>query len=167
MLRTTLISLPIILLFMSQGASAASIQHLSFLSGCWANSEEGEQSLESWFRPSESKMLGISQSVSSEGTTIGYEFLRIESDPTNEFDPIVYTPIVRGRPAAPFVYKSALSLPRETRAVFKNDVNQFPKKIEYFKAGDELQIELWGHDGDGNPMTINYTLESADCSDHH
>ena len=153
---------------LSLAAQAASIQHLAFMSGCWAAEPENPYgSSEHWFLPSETKMLGVSQTLSPHRWTESYEFLRIESNPLFPNHAIVYTPIINGSHGSRFTYDAALSTPNSEVAVFANPQNDFPQVIRYTLVNGTtkaLRVNLTGNSDTGTPMTVEYDLIADDCA---
>ena len=100
----------------------ASIEDISWLSGCWEMSEGDFTVTELWLAPSGSMMIGLSQTISNDKTS-GYEFLKIEE----KEDKLVYTAIPSGQTETSF-YQVQMN---DTMAVFENMEHDFPQRIIY------------------------------------
>ena len=100
----------------------ASIEDISWLSGCWEMSEGDFTVTELWMAPSGGIMIGLSQTVSDDKTS-GYEFLKIEEKDGK----LVYTAIPSGQTETSF-YQVQLN---DTMVVFENMEHDFPQRIIY------------------------------------
>ena len=100
----------------------ASIEDISWLTGCWEMSESDFTVTELWLAPSGSMMIGLSQTVSDDKTS-GYEFLKIEEKEGK----LVYTAIPSGQIETSF-YQVQLN---DTMVVFENMEHDFPQRIIY------------------------------------
>ena len=131
-------------------AVATEYDQLSFLTGCWANTENGVKTQENWGDGIGRTMLGTSET--SKGDKTGaFEFLRIIKTDTGAD----YIPYINGKQASIF----ALTASSTTSATFENKQNDFPQVINYAVVESALQITL-----SGSGKKFSYSLPSVACA---
>lgn len=108
---------------------------LAWLAGHWAHRDGGRTSEEIWLPPTANMMLGVNQTT-EDGTTRGFEFLRIEIRDTGT----VYSASPGGREPTPFELVSA----GEMTVTFENPEHDFPQRIIYRREGDRLHARIEG-----------------------
>jgi hypothetical protein len=153
------------LVLLTQSASASPLDPVVFLQGCWgAPGEGGSRISETWLRSASDRMLGVSQGVGADGSSLCHEFLSISADASGG---LVYQAIVGDNAPVSFSYDPAQSSsgPR-FRAVFVNPSHDFPRSIAYrmFGGGLALQVTLTGEGEDGQPLEIVYELHRENCA---
>ena len=132
------------------------LQEFSALAGCWKLDEENGSSTEYWLPPTNDQMLGMSQTT-REGSTAGYEFMRISRSDTGE---ITFTASPSGQETTAFRLVSLVN----GQAVFENREHDFPQFIVYhLPAGDELLASIEG-EVDGEQRSIDFVKHRAACS---
>lgn len=116
---------------------------------------------EDWFAAVGVTMLGVSQTKSSDGPMVEYEFLEIKYNA--ETDSITYTPFLNGRRLNVFTLSKA-----QERAVTFSDLNNPTlKNISYrLTSPGVLNVHLSGNSKNGSPFEFDYDLLSEDCRTH-
>jgi predicted RecA/RadA family phage recombinase len=137
---TLLVTLGVIIastMAVAQTASPASVNGLSFMSGCWATPKGTSPEIrECYTAPYAGLIQGSSQTVTS-GKTTQVEFIAIRESAEG----VTYAPIFNGKALSTFT----LSRVEGPIAVFENAQNDFPKKIIYRQDADKsLVIRLEG-----------------------
>jgi hypothetical protein len=113
---------------------AARLEDLAWMAGSWAVEEGDTRSEEHWTRPAGGLMLGVHRDV--RGERARFEFLRIVAGE----DGIVYLASPQGREPTPF----PLAESSPGRAVFANPDHDFPQRILYWRAGEDLCAAVEG-----------------------
>lgn len=133
----------------------ASIEDISWLTGCWEMSEGDFTVTELWMAPSGDMMIGLSQTVSNDKTS-GYEFLRIEVKDGN----LVYTAIPSGQAETSF-YQVQLN---DTMVVFENMEHDFPQRIIYTLLNkDSLNARVEANEN-GELKGFDLSMKRVDCT---
>ena len=120
---------------------------LTFLSGNWTSEHEEEWSEEHWSGQRGKVMMGYGRSGAGEELS-SFEFLRIEK---RDDGTTVYVAAPGGGEATEF----ALSQSTSSSAIFENPKHDFPQRISYSRAGNELAVEISTLDGG---QVIGWTL---------
>lgn len=109
---------------------------LAFLVGDWRIAEGTMVVEEHWGAPAGGSMIGYSRTLDG-ARLASFEFMRIAVD-----DGVpVFLASPQGRdPATPFAVAEVTA----DRVVFANAAHDFPQRIVYTCAGDELAVELHG-----------------------
>ncbi len=121
---------------------------LVWLTGSWVTVDGDGSTEEHWTRPRGGTMLGVNRTV-IRGRTVAWEYLRIDSTAQG----IVYYASPGGRhPPTPFPLTE--SGPR--RATFENADHDFPKRLEYRRDGDRLNVRVDGVEN-GEPKSLEWS----------
>lgn len=120
---------------------------LAFMAGHWRDIHDGGVQEEGWFAPQGKLMVGVSREMRPDGRQY-FEFLRIEA----RDEGIVYVAQPQGGPEVHF----ALAETGPQRALFTSPMHDFPRTIEYSRAGDTLRARLEGVEK-GQPLTLEYS----------
>jgi hypothetical protein len=128
----------LITLMLTPTLSSEPLDHLAFLSGCWALQSGTVAVEEQWNRPAGGLMLGTSRTLRA-GRAVFHEFIRIEQKGNDVF----YTPRVGSAPPVSF---RAVKLTAE-EAVFENLEHDFPQRIIYRKGDGSLPARIEGSVG--------------------
>lgn len=133
-----------------------------WLAGTWRlERPDGLVVEEHWRQPVGDVMLGVSQS-SREGSTIEFEFLRIEFD--REQQRLVYVALLSRQAETRFLGTSVdgvASLPEELR--FENPDHDFPQTIRYLREGDNaLRAVIAGPARDGGWRELEWRYGRVD-----
>jgi hypothetical protein len=105
----------------------ASVEQLSWLSGCWELRDGVRRVEEQWMQPRGGMMLGMSRTV-RDGATVEYEFLQIRK----EGGRLVLTARPSGQAETSFSSVEAAG----TKVVFENPAHDFPQRILYERRPD-------------------------------
>ena len=119
-----------------------------WLVGNWVrkNDQDGKQTFERWEKKSNTEFIGISYTL-LEKDTVWKENVRLSKTDT------LWQFAVTGKgDTKPTVFK--LSKVDERSFVFENNLNEFPKRIEYTNKGNAFSAVV-----SGDEMTIPYEFE--------
>lgn len=125
-------------------ASAQDIPDLAWLRGCWRTeppreAESGATFYEVWIAPEAPILLGY-EYHEGEGEIQGWSQMRIESNGRPEFVDM---------PLGSFPVRYRLwTEETDNRAIFVNEENEYPKRIEYRRAGNRLYRRISGDRAD-------------------
>jgi hypothetical protein len=106
--------------------SADALAELSWLAGCWGNKVVERDYREQWLPPRGGMMLGVSQAV-TQGRTLSYEFLRLETRP----DGVYYVAAPVGQKEAAFRLQGKTMDEADAIFTFTATVAGFPERILY------------------------------------
>ncbi|MBI1789276.1 MAG: hypothetical protein HYR60_17215 [Acidobacteria bacterium] len=137
-------------------ATAADLNQLSFMTGCWEGKRGAVSLEEHWTRPAAGTMLGMSREV-KDGRTIFSEFMRIE-----EKDGVI-TYMARIGDAKVSATPFRLIRLSDSEAVFENPAHDFPQRILYRKPpGGGLHARIEGTDK-GQPRGVDFPFQRGQC----
>jgi hypothetical protein len=109
-----------------QAAAADALAQLGWLAGCWGNRVVDRDYREQWLPPRGGMMLGVSQVV-TQGRTLSYEFLRLETRP----DGVYYVAAPVGQKEAAFRLQGKTMDEADEVFTFTATVAGFPERILY------------------------------------
>jgi hypothetical protein len=119
-------------------SQSASIDRLSWLSGCWEG-RVGEALVEEiWSKPAGMSLLGLSRTVKN-GHTQSFEFVQIREDKGT----LVYLAQPQGRTAVAFTFDPK-SDSQPSLTTFENLTHDFPQRIIYEHKGNMLLASIEG-----------------------
>jgi hypothetical protein len=120
---------------------------LRWLVGSWLAVQGKRTTEEVWMAPRVGVMIGVNRSTGGTQKPF-YEYLRIESTD----DGIVYfaSPLGKSETAFPLRQMS------DQEVVFENLDHDFPQRIIYTRAGDQLQTRVEGSRDDGQPRSLQW-----------
>lgn len=124
---------------------------LAWLSGSWANEDEGRWTEEHWTAPRGQLMLGVGRSGAA-NRPVGFEYLRIQPDEDG-------TPVYFAAPGGGEATAFRLVTVDSTMAVFENPDHDYPQRIRYRREGSQLFAEISAIDGSN---AIGWTLTLTD-----
>lgn len=129
-----------------------SINDLAWLAGSWAGPDGNLHHEEHWTAPRGGAMVGMHRTIKDDRMA-EFEFIRIE-----ERDGVlIYLSMPNGRsPATLFPLRT---LERE-RVVFENAQHDFPQRIIYWKAGNDLRARIEGTT-DGKTTSMEWTWKPS------
>ncbi len=122
--------------------------HFSWLLGNWEriNEQAGRRTFEQWEQINDSLFRGMGYTL--EGTdTVFKELLRLEKHKDN-WEYIVRMPSEKNETRFAFTQRT------DTSFTCRNDENEFPKQIRYFKAGNDLKADI-----SDNSTTIDFQFK--------
>lgn len=134
--------------------SAANLEDLAWLSGCWRSESDGRVNAEQWMKRNGNMMLGMSQTV-VKGKTREFEFMRIMQE-ENGGVYLVATP--SGQRETRFKLREA----KGTEAIFENATHDFPQRVIYRREGDSLLGRIEGV-SKGKEKAIDFPLKRTSC----
>ena len=145
----------LVVLLVASSATAASIDDVAWLAGCWAADNREAGSVEQWMRPAGGAMLGMTR-VLDDGRIVGFEFLRIvETDD----DSLVLFAQPGGDPAVRF----DLFALNDGLVTFENPRHDFPQRITYqLKSETQLLGMIEGSMG-GQQATFEFPMTRTSC----
>ncbi len=153
---TTALAILSLTLGAAHAPSAASIQQLAFMGGCWEQRSGARIAHEQWMAPLGGVMMGMSRTVVRD-TTREFEQLRIETAPGGT---VRYVAHPSGQAEASF---AGITL-SDTLVVFENLAHDFPQRIIYRAAGrDSLKARIEGTRG-GTLRGIDYPMRRVPCA---
>lgn len=135
-------------------ASAASIDDVAFMSGCWAAVGGEKGSDEVWLRPAGGTMMGIGRTV-KKGRTVTHEFMQIrEVNGT-----LTFFASPDGQESAEFPMLSVSKM----KVIFENKAHDFPQRVIYELRGrDELVGRIEGS-ANGREKRIEFPMTRVAC----
>lgn len=138
-------------------ASAADLNDLAWLKGCWRSSGEERQTTEVWLKPVGRTMLGLSRTTSG-AATVDFEFMRIAQEENGD---IYFIAIPSGQKETRF--KLIKTAARE--AVFENPTHDFPQRVIYRLEGDDNLVgRIEGISG-GREKAVDFPLKRISCDE--
>ncbi len=137
-------------------ASAASIDDLGWLTGCWTYDGQDVGSGEYWLIPAGQTMFGVSRSA-RDSKTVAFEYLRIEQ--TDDSSLALFA-----SPSGKNTTRFDLIELGETEAVFENPAHDFPQRIIYRLRGDSLLGRIEGK-SDGKGVAVEFPMTRSACDD--
>ena len=108
-------------------APAASLERLSWLSGCWTRTRPDGLTEEHWMKPAGGTMLGMGRSVKGDRTT-EFEFLQIREVAGK----LAYIAKPSGQPEGTFPVKTQ----SDAEIVFEDLAHDFPQRVIYRRNAD-------------------------------
>lgn len=131
-LQTRLMLAPLVLIStLSFAQQPGGIQQLSWMTGTWVQSKEGETVQESWLSPQGAAqgtmMVAVNLTQSARRGT-SFEFLRIVEGPSG----LSYLASPGGKAPTEFKLKEM----GHKRVVFENPAHDFPQRILYWREAD-------------------------------
>ena len=133
--------------------SAAGLEDLAWLSGCWHSNADNRQITEHWMQPAGNNMLGMSHTVAN-GKTREFEFLRI----VQEENAIFFVAQPSGQKEARFRLMTVV----DYEARFENPDHDFPQRIIYRRDGDALFARIEGA-SKGKERAVDFMLQRVPC----
>lgn len=136
-------------------ASAAEIDALAWLAGCWKADGGEAGSGEHWMPLAGGSLLGMGRTVRG-GRTVAWEFMRIANTPDGK--PAFFAQPSNKPPATfPAIRLSA------TEVVFENPDKDFPQRVIYrLAAPDRLAASIEGQ-RDGTSRSIEFPMTRVSC----
>ena len=141
---------------------AASLVALAWLEGCWQGTVNQREYREQWMPLRGGLLVGVSQTV-AQGTTQGYEYLRVESRP----DGIYYVASPSGRKETAFRLAERTVDRTGDRNdeifTFVNAAPEFPQKITYRRASEGWLYAAVEGKIDGADKLVTYPMRRIGC----
>jgi len=140
-------------------ASGAELGDLDWLAGHWTRAREGGLMHESWQPPQNGVMRGNSW-MTRDGSDAEIPF---ESLCLLQLGDDVYFVAHPRENAYPTAFRMIES--GESRAVFENTAHDFPQRILYERADDELLAAIEGPGSDGQTRRVEFPFRRAATGD--
>ncbi|MCK6502362.1 DUF6265 family protein [Myxococcota bacterium] len=121
-----------------------SLAALSWMLGSWVLVEGERASYETWRLEDERTLVGAARSE-QDGRVTSWEHLRIVQQGEGPAGLVVYLASPGGR----FPTAFALVEQQEQRVAFENPGHDFPRRITYWRQGEQLCVELQGQEAGG------------------
>ena len=140
------------------GARASRLDSLSWISGCWARSNQRGLTEEHWTRPAGGTLLGFSRTirrVAERDTTTEFEFLRI----FERNDRLVYAALPSGQRYTEFV-ESEMT---DSSVVFANPAHDFPQYVRYTRRGADSLIARIDGTIQGRARAVDFPYARTRC----
>jgi hypothetical protein len=145
----------LLLTFTAGTASAAPLDQLAWLSGCWTLDRGEPGSVEQWTTQAADSMMGMSRTIKG-GKVANYEFMRIT---TANDGAVIFHAQPSGQDGASFTATTLTA----TDVVFENSGHDFPQRVSYrYKAPASLHAAVEGTH-QGKPMRIDFPMTRAAC----
>ncbi len=130
--RITIVLFALIAMSMiAQAQTEASLENLSWLSGCWEGRQGNAVLEEIWSKPAGGSMLGLSRTVKGE-QTVSFEFMQLRQ----ENGVLVFLPQPQGGTRVPFPLKDSFG----GKLTFENKEHDFPQRVIYERKGPALLL---------------------------
>jgi hypothetical protein len=138
--------------------SQTALADLSWLKGCWrAENANGAHVTEVWSAPPMPAMLGYAYAIDRNGRLAFWEHTRIEVRGGE-------TPVFVAMPAGGTPVRFPLAESGPGRAAFENPAHDFPKRVEYARAGDDLTATVSAPEAPQQTEIIRYRRIACDPS---
>jgi hypothetical protein len=134
------------------------IDQIAWLQGCWEGKVNLRDFREEWLPLRGDMMIGASQTV-SQGKTLDFEYLRIESRP----DGVHYVAVPAGKKETSFRLAGKGEDGPDEIFTFENTADEFPQRIIYRHGTDGW---LYAHvEGkvNGEERKVIYPMRRVDC----
>lgn len=129
----TMLSTLILLTFAGAGTAQtqASVDNLSWLSGCWEG-RQGEAIIEEiWSKPAGKSMFGLGRTLKN-NRTVSFEFMQFREEKGS----LVFLPQPQGGTRVPFPLKAFSG----DKMTFENPDHDYPQRIIYERKGKGLLL---------------------------
>ncbi len=130
-IRRAMLSLLILtaMVTFGQAQKKASLDDISWLSGCWEGRQGTAILEEIWSKPAGGSMLGLGRTV-KENRTISFEFMQFRE----ENESLVFLPQPQGGARVSFPLKDSFG----SKLTFENKEHDFPQRVIYERKGPGL-----------------------------
>ncbi|NYE61303.1 hypothetical protein FHW58_002510 [Duganella sp. 1224] len=137
------------------GASAAPLDQLAWLAGCWSADGGEPGSVEQWTAQAGDSMMGMSRTLKG-GKVANYEFMRIT---TANDGAVIFHAQPSGQAGDSFTATTLTA----TEVVFENAGHDFPQRVIYrYEAPSRLRAAIEGTIK-GTPKRIDFPMTRAAC----
>jgi len=138
-----------------QAQSAAPIDRLAWLQGCWTSQSAGDRVVdEQWMGPRGGAMMGMSRTVAG-GTLREYELVIIRTAASG----LVYEAHPSGQKSATFPVKEQT----DASIVFEDPAHDFPQRIGYRRDGADAITAWIEGTSNGRSRKVEYPYRRAAC----
>lgn len=133
----------------------ASIDQLSWMSGCWASDGAEAGSGEQWMRPAGGEMLGMSRFVRG-GKAVAFEFTRIFE---NETGSLTFFAAPSGQASHTF----DLAILSASEVVFEDPEHDFPQRILYRLVEPDRMLGRIEGVSKGEQRAVDFPMTREAC----
>lgn len=139
-------------------AREQSVEQLAWMTGCWRLESRGRIVEEQWMRPRGGTMLGMARTVRGD-STVSWESTRIHAERSGEGTRLVFAAAPSGQRPAEF----RATVVTADSVLFENPAHDFPRRVEYRRAGaDGLHALIAGPMG-GETRSIEFPYRRVRC----
>lgn len=138
-------------------AAVADIEQLTWLTGCWRQSDAEPGTGEQWSTLAGGTMLGTSRTVKG-GRTVSYEFMQLRQIDGGD---LAFIALPSGQDRTEFQLERIST----TEAHFVNPDNHFPQRIRYFRKGDDQLLARIEGARSGAVKAIDFPMQRTRCDD--
>jgi hypothetical protein len=139
----------------SANASAAGVESLAWLAGCWQPEKGDAGSGEHWLAPAGGTMFGVSRTVKN-GKTVEFEFMQLR---TNAEGKLVLVALPSGQKETTFVASDV----SDSAVTFENPAHDFPQKVIYrLQPVGRLVARIEGT-RDGKVRGMDFPMKRVSC----
>lgn len=135
--------------------TAARVEDLAWLSGCWAPDGAEAGTSEHWMPPAGGSMIGMSRFVMN-GDTRAWEYLRIVE--TGDSSLTLFASPSGQEPA-----EFQLAGIEENEVVFENPEHDFPQRIIYRLLGSNRLLGRIEGETEEGPMQVEFPMTRVNC----
>lgn len=133
----------------------ASLEDLSWLSGCWEGRQGKAIIEEIWSKPGGGSMLGLGRTVKGDRTA-SYEFMQLRE----EAGSLVFMPQPQGGTRVSFPLKASFG----GRLTFENKEHDFPQRVIYERKGPGLLLAAIEGTYNGKQEREEFQMRKVRCN---
>jgi hypothetical protein len=138
-----------------QARKKASLDDLSWLSGCWEGRQGNAMIEEIWSKPAGGSMLGLGRTV-KENRTVSFEFMQFRE----ENESLVFLPQPQGGARVSFPLKDSFG----GRLTFENKEHDFPQRVIYERKGPALLLAAIEGTNKGKEGREEFQMRKVRCN---
>ncbi|HEY2976004.1 MAG TPA: DUF6265 family protein [Pyrinomonadaceae bacterium] len=138
-----------------QAQKKASLDDLSWLSGCWERRQGSAILEEIWSKPAGGSMLGLGRTV-KENRTVSFEFMQFRE----ENGSLVFLPQPQGGSRVPFPLKDSSG----GKLTFENKEHDFPQTVIYERKEPRLLLAAIEGTYKGKEEREESQMRKVDCN---
>ena len=155
--RRTMVPLLVLLVMVtvSQAQNKATLDDLSWLSGCWEGRQGTAILEEIWSKPAGGSMLGLGRTV-KENRTVSFEFMQFRE----ENGSLVFLPQPQGGTRVSFPLKDSFG----ERLTFENNAHDFPQRVIYERKGPGLLLAAIEGTYKGKETREEFQMRKVRCN---
>ena len=140
---------------LSHAQAKASLEDLSWLSGCWEGRQGSAILEEIWSKPAGGTMLGLGRTV-KENRTVSFEFMQFRE----EKETLVFLPQPQGGPRVSFPLKDSFG----GRLTFENKEHDFPQRVIYERKSPGLLLAAIEGTQQGKVQREEFQMRKVRCN---
>jgi Domain of unknown function (DUF6265) len=134
------------------------LDQFAWLHGCWDGKVNQRDFREEWLPLRGDMMVGVSQTV-SQGKTLDFEYLRLESRPEGAF----YVAVPSGTKETSFRFAGKTVDDGREIFAFENATDEFPQRIIYRRGTEGWLYATVEGKVNGQPKSVMYPMRRVDC----